>query len=216
MDSANDPAIGRAFPLRDQVPSRLCLGGMTDELITGMTVNLLRRHFTVWKNLEDPYLQKEDFAWKKGEDRGVLIDALEDWEPGAASHRPALLIRLNDVDDERIAIGDKVSEDDQGNAAYTTLCVGSNTVVCLAGNAREAKALASEVRRQLRWFGNPISRVARLVRWRVLKKGQAVQVQESTDNWMVPVTVGWAYTESWTLTQVARPLRRVENDIRFE
>jgi hypothetical protein len=187
---------------------------MTDELLSGLVINLLRRHFAVWQNLEDPNIRLEDFAWRAGDDTGVVIEALEDWTPEKASQRASILIQLNDVNDERILIGDRAGTDDQSNERFQTLCVGSHTVVCLGGHAREAKMIATEVRRQLRWFGVEIAKVAHLVRWRVMQKGRVAQVEESTDNWMVPVTVGWAYTESWTLFPVARPLRRAENKLR--
>jgi hypothetical protein len=97
-----------------------------------------------------------------------------------------------------------------GNEHFETFWVGSHTLFCLgARSGAQAEALATEVRKEMAEFGPAILRTFCLHRFGVVEVGPISELEESTENFVVPVTVGWAFVERWQLLQQAPRLKRI-------
>ena len=58
-------------------------------------------------------------------------------------------------------------------------------------------------------FGPVIQRTLRLHRFSVTEVGAIAELEEATENFVVPVTVGYAYEQNWLIRQQAPTLRSV-------
>jgi hypothetical protein len=79
----------------------------------------------------------------------------------------------------------------------------------MGGSGAQAESLATEVRREMTEFGPAIRDTFCLLRFQVVEVGAISELEESTENFVVPVTVGWACQESWQLMQQAPRLKRI-------
>jgi hypothetical protein len=99
--------------------------------------------------------------------------------------------------------------DQLGNRHFSTFWVGSHTLFCIGGTGAQAETLATEVRRDLTEFGPAILKTFCLLRFQVVEVGAISELEESTENFVVPVTVGYAFQENWQLLQQAPTLKRI-------
>lgn len=179
-------------------------------LLTGFFRDHFARHFAAETTVEQQSLQH--LIWKDNERTRIIIESIHRWEPRTTGLRPAILIKRNSYKNRRAGSGDRKqapSADRQGNQSFLTIWVGSHTLFCLGGTGAQAEALATEVRRELTEFGPQILRTFCLLRFQVVEVGAISELEESTENFVVPVTVGWACEESWHLLQQAPRLRRI-------
>lgn len=193
-----------------QTLSSICALRPRPLIMTGLFRDVLVRHFADVSNIEDTALRGS--IWREGETTDILIESIHRWTPQLTEHRPAVLIKRNAYSNRRLSVGDRrhgPSADMQGNSHFTTAWVGSHTLFCLAGTGALAEILSSEVQRELTEFGPVIMKSVDLLRFQVMEIGSVSEVEEATENFAVPITVGYAYTQTWVLQQEAAPLRRV-------
>jgi hypothetical protein len=167
------------------------------QLLTGLFRDLLTKHFSTPDNIEDPNLRSA--IWQEGQANGILIESVYRWRGDVVEKRPALLVKRNAMNNMRIAINDLHSTDSQGFQHFSTLWVGSHTVFCIGGTGAAAEILGTEVQRELTEFGPAIRSDLVLSKYQVMEVGEIAIVEEATQSFMVPVTIGWAYEESWQL-----------------
>jgi hypothetical protein len=179
-------------------------------LMTGVFRDLLIRHFSSRETIETPELQR--LIWKQGEQTNILIEAIHRWVPELTEHRPAVIIKRNAYANRRMGIGDRQqmpSADRYGDPHYATFWVGSHTLFCLGGSGAQAELLATEVQRELTEFGPLILRSLGLHRFQITEVGAIAELEEATENFVVPVTAGYAYEQRWRLSQQAPTLRTI-------
>lgn len=179
-------------------------------LLTGFFRDHFARHFASQATVEQNSLQH--LIWQNNERTRIICESIHRWEPKTTGLRPAILIKRNSFKNRRAGIGDKVQAnptDLSGNVSYLTFWVGSHTLFCLGGTGAQAEALATEVRRELAEFGPAILQTFCLHRFQVVEVGAISELEESTENFVVPVTVGWAFQERWQLLQQAPRLKRI-------
>lgn len=179
-------------------------------LLTGFLRDHFVRHFASEVTIEQQSLQR--LIWRDGERTQILIESTHRWEPRTTGLRPAILISRNTMRNRRAGIGDREqlnAVDALGNEHYLTFWVGSHTLFCIGGTGAQAEALSTEVRRDLHEFGPQILRTFCLHRFQVVEVGKISELEESTENFAVPVTVGWAFQERWKLLQQAPRLKRI-------
>ena len=46
----------------------------------------------------------------------------------------------------------------------------------------------------------------KLAKFQVTEVGEVSEIEESTENYVVPITIGWAYQETWRLSPEAMKL----------
>jgi len=114
--------------------------------------------------------------------------------------RPAVIIKRNSYSNQRRGIGDRHQlnpVDRRGDAHFATYWLGSHTLFCIGGSGAQAELLASEVQRDLTECGRPIQESLGLMRFQVTEVGEISELEESTENFVVPVTVGYSYEQRW-------------------
>lgn len=184
-----------------------CSFGLTPLLMTGFLIQWLGDHFSTRENIEHPELR--DILWRANTRNGILIASITDWDPAAVEKRPAVIIKRNAWQPERIAIDDRLTPSADGYEHYYTIMRGSHTLFCLAGEGGEVEILGAEVFREMLTFGSLIRRTLDLKRFTVADLGPVNELQESTENYAVPVTVAYASNLSWDLQQDSPKLKRL-------
>jgi len=174
-------------------------------VLTGLFRDVLIRHFSSDKYIEEPDLRH--LIWKSGEDTGILIESIHRWRPETTERRPAVIVKRNAYQNERRGIGDRRMgpiADKEGNDHYVTFWKGSHTLFCIGGTGAQAEILATEVQRELTEFGPELVRTLGLMRFQVTEIGAVGELEEAQENFVVPVTVGYAYEERW-ITRIQGP-----------
>lgn len=185
--------------------SALCSRGWTPLLVEGLLRDLLTRHFAAPLGIGD----LGHLVWSPAERTGILIESFYRWLPNLVEKRPAIILRRNAMHNLRLGIGDAAGATLQGVLEFTTFWLGSHSVYCIHGAGAAAEILALEVQRQLTEFGHLVTQYLKLGQWVVTEVGGVQILEESKQSYVVPITVGWAYAESWALEPDALPLAGV-------
>jgi len=180
-------------------------------LVTGVMRHLLIHHFSDASKIEEPDLRKH--VWKDNTDTGILIESAHRFRPDLVEKRPAVLVKRNGYRNLRYAIADRVATDEQGFENYGTLWVGSHSLFCIHGSGASTELLTSEVQRELTQFSPVITQELGFHKFQVTEVGSISELEEATENFVVPITVGWAYEETWRVEPEAMPLSAIRLDI---
>jgi hypothetical protein len=195
-----------------QTAGSICQLGWRPLLITGVLRRLMISHFSNPKFIEDPALNEA--IWQNAPSTGILIESVHRWIGSLVEKRPAILLKRNAYQNMRITLNDYIGADEQGNDDYTTLWVGSHTLFCIHGTGASCEILATEAQRDLTQFAPVVKHKLGLVKFSVTDVGAVSEIEESQQNYLIPITVGWAYQESWKLVPEALPIRQINLDIR--
>jgi hypothetical protein len=185
--------------------SSLCSMMNRPIVMTGLFRDVLIRHFSSDTHIEEPDLKH--LIWKPGEDTGILIESVHRWRPETTERRPAIIVKRNAYQNERRGIGDRRMGpivDQEGSDHYVTFWKGSHTLFCIGGTGAQAEILSTEVQRELTEFGPELARTLGLMRFQVTEIGAVGELEEAQENFVVPVTVGYAYEERW-ITKLQGP-----------
>jgi hypothetical protein len=190
---------------------------MRPHAVTGLLRQLLIGHFADANNIEDPQLRNkflETGAWKVDEnglnDTGILIESITRWTPHSSNKRPAILIKRNDWEWQKLGIGDRMGSNPfEGSTSYTGLWQGSHSLYCMAAWGLETELLATEVVRFLLHFSPWIREQMDFKRFGITAVGGIGEVQEVVQGYAVPVTVAYLAEEAWKLQPIAPRLKRI-------
>jgi len=194
-----------------ETAAALCHTGWAPIILTGLFRDVLVRHFSEENNIEMPDLRK--LIWREDPPTGILIESVYRWRGDLTEKRPAVLIKRNAYKNVRMTILDNVGTDEEGFDNYATLWVGSHTLFCIHGTGASAEILATEVQRELTQFAPVFTKMFGLHKFKVNEVGQISELEEATENFLVPITIGWAYEETWKLEPES--LRMMAMDIAF-
>ncbi len=204
--SGSDPAPeAPRQPIPDLI-SNLCAKGWRPLMLTGLLRDLLTRHFQA-KLVEDTDLR--GLIWRPDEKTDILIESIHRWRGELTEKRPAILLKRNTYQNQRFGIADRVGADERGMIRYSTFWVGSHTVFCIHGTGAGVEILATEVQRELTEFADEVRQALGLKKWSVTEVGAIAEVEEARESFVVPITVGWAYEQTWTLERESPKLRRI-------
>ena len=187
-----------------------CHPGWRPLLLTGLFRGLMTHHFTA-PNIENPDLRTA--IWREDVSSGILIESVYRWRGDMVEKRPAILIKRNAYQNVKLGIGNLAGTDGQGNQRFATMWVGSHTLFCIHGTGASCEILATEAQRELTQFGPATIQAFNLFKFQVLEVGTISELEEAKQNFVVPITIGWAYEEVWTLRDNALPLRSVDVDL---
>jgi hypothetical protein len=183
-------------------------------IMTGFFRDILIRHFTRQEGIED--LDLRHLLWREDERTNILIESIWRWRPQITEKRPAILIKRNSCRNVQKGIDNFVATNRTGNEEFSTFWVGSHTLFCLGETGAIAEILSTEVQRELTQFGPRIRSTLGLNKFDVTDVGPIGELEEATENCVVPVTVGWAYEETWQLVKQALPIRRINLAFLFD
>ncbi len=176
-------------------------------MITGLLRDMLTKHFAEPLSIEEPDLRR--LVWSEGDRTGILIESIYRWRGDLVEKRPAVIIKPNSRKNVRVGLGDVWRATEQGNIQYQTFWVGSHTLFCIRESGASVDILATEVQRELTQFADDIKRYLGLYQWQVTEVGAVAEVQEARETFVVPITVGWTYSEMWEVRPEALKLRKV-------
>jgi hypothetical protein len=205
--------VGSAPEVRIQKISALGSFGETPLLMTGALRQLLLQHFVDPDNVMSAslraYLEREG-AWAAETPSGIYIESIARWRPELTEARPALVIKEGDWQQDRMGIGARAGfEERTGAHLYGTFWNGAHTLFALGGEGAETQILAAEVAKLLVYFSEVIADQLDLHRFQVTAIGGLAALAESTENYVVPVSVGYAAEDRWAVQLEAPRLKRV-------
>jgi hypothetical protein len=194
----------------DCIPGSLAHLRWRPLLLTGLFRDVLARHFSDAATIEDPALKS--LLWRDGLDTGILIESINRWRGDLVEKRPAVIIKRNAYTNVRITINDLSGTDKRGFDNFTTFWVGSHTLFCIHGTGAGAELLATETQRELTQFGPVFRQQLNLAKFQVTEVGTIHELEEASENFVIPVTVGWAYQETWSIRPESLPLKSIQMD----
>lgn len=189
-----------------------CSYGMKPFYISGVLQQLLIQHFCDPTHLQEIKLRTafEAGAWMPTDNTGLVIEQTVKWDPEKTEKRPALLLKRGRWAFQRIAIGDRLSEELlEGSQQFAGLWMGTQVIFALAEKAGEAELLAWEAASALQRYTDPILQYTGLHRFIPVDIGEVAAVEESKKNYAVPVTFAYTAEDAWELTEHAPRLKRV-------
>jgi hypothetical protein len=195
--------------------SYLCENGWQPLLITGFLRDLLARQWSDPGNIVSPEMKQ--YLWSEGQTSGILIESVYRYRADLVEKRPAIMIKRNSFKNMQTGfagqmqgIGSAAYENEKGAiSCHTTLFIGSHTLFCIHGTGASTEILASEVMSHLVACLWPIRRHLGLRQFSVTEVGAIQEIEESNENYVIPITVGWGYEHTWQLREESLPLQSV-------
>ncbi len=210
MPTNSDPGWDElGLNLSDVTPDNLCSLGQRPYLMTGGLVQAMRQHFAARDLIADPVLK--ECVWTPEQDSGIVVESITRWLPDVSNRRPAIVVKRNDFSVLSLGINDELQGwySADGNEYYTTFLRGSHTMFCLANEAGECERLGCEVYREFIQFGGVLRRYLQLLKFKVAECGQLSRLEEAAGGYAVPVSVAYAFEESWIIQPNAPRLKRI-------
>lgn len=189
--------------------SNWCSIAPRPHLMTGFFREWFINHFVNPDNIEAKELRGK--LWRALPNTDIVIESISQWRPDLTQKRLAIIIKRNDWQVQRISIDDRLhgSISLTGVREHSALISGSHTFFCLAGKGTEAEILAAEVYREMMQFGPVIRNELGLKRFVLVSVGSLFELEESKENYGVPVTVSYVADENWRIIQQAPVLKRI-------
>lgn len=192
-----------------------CDNGWHPLLITGFFRDLLIRQWSNAQNIKFPEMRQ--YLWRDNTSTGILIESVHKFKADLVEKRPAIMIKRNSFRNvpigfsgESFGSGINAYQNEKGAITqYATLFAGSHTLFCIHGTGASTELLASEVLQHIVECMPPIRRQLKLRQFSVTEVGNIQQLEESDENYVVPITVGWAYQHTWELKLQSLPLQAV-------
>ena len=191
--------------------------------MTGLFRDMFIRHFSTEDSIRANDLKQ--FIWKEDASSGIVIESVYRWRGDLVEKRPAILVKRNAYRQSRLGINDAVmgagiSDDLYKNERgaihlHTVNWVGSHTIFCIHGTGASCEILASEVVDELTMFAPPIRQQLLLMDFQVTEVGAISELEEASENYVIPVTVGWVYNKTWELFEESLPLREVVQNLKW-
>jgi hypothetical protein len=192
----------------------LCSYGPRPRLMTGLIVQLLRQQFAAASLIEEPGLRGDSpMVW--GSDpltAGLNIEAATVWVPEESMERPALIVRRDEWHFERMGIGNRLMgtvDLEDGSEYFSQFVMGSHTIFALASDPDDTEDLGTEVYRQFGQFATIISEAFDLKRFAIASMGVLGRLPEVAEAYAVPVTVAYAFEDTWKVTLQAPAIKRI-------
>lgn len=216
----NSPEVEALYPPgsvpqdETQPASAICSFGSTPRLMTGILRQVLIQNFIDPANILDAILRQRLIAsgggWRSTPDSPIIIESLHRWRPDVTEARPAILLNEGEWQWERMGFGDQAGMDVfTGERNFSGFWHGTHTVFALANESAETQNLAMEVARLLLWYGPEIARQMDLHRFVIVSIGALHVLAESTDTFIVPISVAYIVQTSWQLYPEAPRLKRI-------
>ena len=173
----------------------------------GLMKQLLIDHLANPDNIEHPEFRHR--VWKPEKcESGILVELAPAWTPVVTEMRPAVIIKRNDwTCIKRGTFGNISGSTVEGDYRYTKYMKGSHTLFPICKKWAEAEILAAEVYRHMMHFSPVFRHYFNLMMFELVQVGQLHEVEECEEHWTVPITVAYAWEETWILRQHAPRLK---------
>lgn len=198
--------------------STLCSTGLRPNLLTGVLLRLLTRHFSTAKGIQDPQLQS--YIWSANAlNTKILIVPVWKWLTPGSQLRPAIVIKRNALRPRQLGLGDGqslISGTPRSDGVPINQPVksqvamaGSHTIFAISEEPGEAELLSTEVAIRLIQYQQAIQKEFGFNRFRVAEIGPLAKIEEATEDFAIPVTVAYMFIDAWSVWSAAPFLKRV-------
>lgn len=202
----------------DNNNSSLRAVNLTPQLFTGIFVNILSLHFYSQRNILEPSLR--EYIWSPDPKTSkILIVPVWQWVTITNQQRPAIIVKRNSWQMQQTALGDgdnlivdTVDANKLPIASTSTLQVvvqGSHTLFVLSTLPAQVELLASEVATRIMSYQQAIANEFGLLKCRVTEVGEPAKLEEATEYFAIPITIGYSFMNVWSLHSEAPMLRRI-------
>jgi hypothetical protein len=203
--------------LNSQWFNNFCQLGPRPLVVTGWFKYWLQGHFGSAATMESTAPSIVRNLWKPNNlQTKIAIESVTAWTPELTEHRPAIIIKRNGWKRIRLGIDDRMMGTQAPSAQnqYCNLWQCSHTLFCITGEGAETELLAAEVFRELNEFGPVVRQILDLMRFEVMEVGEVMKLpQNARENFVVPITVAYAYREDWEVISEAPFLKRFVIDL---
>lgn len=205
--------------------SSLCSTGHTPNIITGAFLRFLMEHFATPNKIENVPLRNNiyrvdpDDTTEGVAPKGVLIDPVYKWNPRDFGQRPAIYIKRNGMQPQRLGINDGLTvgldRDKDGNMEsykgeyHVVGMAGSHALFCIGRSGAETEVLASEVFREVQHFAPILRKDLKLKKLAIADVSEVNKLDEYAQHFVVALTVAWYYMEKWLLKPIAPWLKSI-------
>jgi hypothetical protein len=192
--------------------TNFCSLGPRPQIITGLFCCLLQQHFASQDNIESEIFRARLFRNAPDEDGSgtLLIEDATVWTPGRTQLRPGIIVKRNSWEHQKRFTLDSASGiDTDGNVQYTKMWRGSHTIFCIGREGAETEILVAETYRFLMHFGPVFRHYFGLLMFELLEVGALSMMEEEPDNFVVPITVGYGWAETWTVQENIAVIRDI-------
>ena len=179
----------------------------------GALRQVLVQHFADHRNILNATLRtklERDGVWSPDADTGIYIESLHRWRPELTESRPGIILSEGEWRWQRPGIGDKMGVDYRsGKKHFGGFWQGTHTFFAVDNQGAEAQILAWEIAKIMLWFESEIAEKLELHRFIPATVGKVSALKESTENYVVPVSVAYVASETWYLQEDAPRLKRI-------
>ena len=110
--------------------SAICQMLPRPQIMTGLFVELLQRHFREGSFIEENPLR--ELIWQDTPATNILIESVWRWDPATTNRRPAIIVKRNAYKFQRLGIGDNRHQlqpaDSEGHPHHLAMWNGSHTL----------------------------------------------------------------------------------------
>lgn len=175
-------------------------------LVSGLLIDWMRMHFGDEDKIESPLLRQATYSSDIA-DTNIAIDMVSKYRPALSEKRPGVFVKAGPWKVVRHGIDDRKMGNSRApiqcefnrTTFYNTFFQGSHTLFCVAGEDAEVEILAAEVYRELMQFGPVVRRLFNFLRFVVSDIGEPALLEESTENFVVPVVVSYGLQDMWAI-----------------
>lgn len=205
--------------------SSLCSTGHTPNIVTGAYLRFLMEHFADPDKIENEALRDNIYRVDPEDttegvaEKGILIDPIYKWNPRDFGRRPAIYIKRNGMQIQRLGINDGLTvgldRDKEGKIEtykgdyHVVGVLGSHSFFCIGRAGAETEVLASEVFREIQHFAPILRKDLKLKKLNVVDVSEVNKLDEYDQHFVIAMTVGWYYFEKWRLKPVAPWLKGI-------
>ena len=152
----------------------------------------------------------EELPENRGQRSGIYIETTGKWEPEKTASRPAVLIKESDWKWQTIGMNNTAGSDVRtGTRFFGGMWLGAHTLFATARKPAEAQTLGTEVAKIMMFYSSDIIATMGLSKFAVASIGAVGKLEESPEDYTVPVVVGYVVPENWSLTPEAPRLKRI-------
>jgi hypothetical protein len=209
--------MASAAYIRFRPPSSLCTTGLQAHILTGVFLQLVRNHFSIAENIEEPRLRNclwvplvNDPLLPDPERSRILIEPVYRWDPSLLQSRPAIIVRRGALTQNRVGIAmneqmslgglDQASLPLAGREYYLPF-QGSHVLFCIAGDGGVAELLSTEIARELYQFARPITEEFGFEIFELGEIGEVQRLEEHNEQFVVPVAFTYRFYDQWVVSQ---------------
>jgi hypothetical protein len=206
----------------DPVVSSLRSLSFTPTIMTGVFLWLLRTHFSApGNNIVSEALR--DFIYKdRDPTTGITIDPATLWDPTKVEARPAIYVKrlawkpnpgALSISDKYQSRGPSKARIDNGDR-YEMLISGAHALFCVGRRPAEVEELAAEVFFRMIEFAQHIRHDFDLHKFTVDELGESAKLEESSEHFVVPVTVRYVKAHGWLIRQLGPYMKSISMNMK--